>query len=419
MDCQRSSCTPSFNGFHGQFFVPTVSATSASSQESRKSSKTARLLDLFEVSTTQELQTKKKHRPIGLTEKRLRLILSEAKRIRTQSKNPANLLDICGESFLTVSSQAEPLQIFHLLPMPPKAMGETATIHDAFHVNKGKNITLKIARNEKYPSSRDTLKHEIQGLIHIHSKLNTKKIQAKPYVSFEIENVYCGFAGKTYALDLYNLLFEQGKIPPLQIRLLWCYDLAVALAELMTINVVHGDPKLENVFCREHEGRIKVCLGDFGAHFDLAKIDQIPLTFHSFSYGSCPFADFALIKQAVKENNGELFAAVRKAHDVYALGCLFHEILTGGPSPYPLGEGSFPDHSAPFDSAILNQHTQDENLCLLLEEMLHRDYLFRPNIFTIVQSMQPILKEFKCDFEESPLLKRETGDSYLKNLEED
>lgn len=419
MDCQRSSSTPSFNGFHGQFFVPTVSATSASSQEGRKSTKASRLLDLFEASATQELQTKKKHRPIGLTERRLRQILSEAKRSEAQSKNPTNLFKFRQESFLSISSQTNPLQIFRLPSIPPKATGETATIHDAFHINRGKNITLKIARNDKYPSSHDTLKHEIQGLINIHSKLDTKKIQASPYVSFEIKGTYCGFAGKTYTRDLYTLLFEQGERPQLEIRLLWCYDLAVALAELMTINVVHGDPKLENVFCTEHEGRIKVCLGDFGAHFDLSKIDQIPLTFHSFTYGSCPFADFALIKQAVEENNRELFAAVRKAHDVYALGCLFHEILTGGLSPYPLVEESFPDHSAPFDSSILNHHIQDENLRLLLEGMLHRDYLVRPNIFTVVQSMQPILKDFKCDFEESPLLNRETEDPSLKNSEED
>jgi serine/threonine protein kinase len=419
MDCQRSSSTPSLNGFHGQIFVPTVSVASASSQESRKSTKTARFLDLFEASTTQELQTKKKHRPIGLTEKRLRLILSEAKRSEAKSKNPTNLLKFRRESFLTISSQTEPLQIFRLPSIPPKATGETATIHDAFHINRGKNITLKIARNDKYPSSHDTLKHETQGLINIHSKLDTKKIQACPYVSFEIKGTFCGFAGKTYTRDLYTLLFEQGKIPHLEIRLLWCYDLAVALAELMTISIVHGDPKLENVFCTEHEGRIKVCLGDFGAHFDLTQIDQIPLTFHSFTYSSCPFADFTLIKQAVEENNRELFAAVRKAHDVYALGCLFHEILTGGRPPYPLSEGLFPDHSAPFDSSFLSNYIQDENFSLLLEGMLHSDYLVRPDIFTIVKSMQPILKEFKCDFEESPLLNRETRDSSLKTFEED
>jgi len=391
---------PLVSGGSGYFLGPQPTLI----QDSKQIQTNKRLFELFEASSSEELQTKRKQRPIGLTEKRLCLLISKAERKEAQTKNQANLFNFDEKKILTVSSQNQHLQIFRIDPDTQKAIGNTATIHDAFHINTGKFVTLKIARNDKYPESRNSLIHEKQGLIDAHARFSTKKVQAAPLAFFEIptlEGSYCGFAGKTYAFDLYSL-FEQKTSPNLQTKLLWCYDLTVALAQLMVAGLVHGDLKIENVLCKEGKYRLKVILGDFGAYFDLTKLQEIALNFNSFTLNYCPYRDFKFIEEAVKEDNRELYANVRKAHDVYALGCVFHEIMTEGQPPYPL-DGDFPDHSTPFNAYFLEHHIENQKFSTLVTRMLDPDYCDRPDIFSVLESLPPILNQYKCDFKECRL----------------
>ncbi|GAA4670825.1 protein kinase domain-containing protein [Nocardioides nanhaiensis] len=122
--------------------------------------------------------------------------------------------------------------------------------------------------------------------------------------------------------DLATLLAERGPLPPaLAARV--CSQVADALAAAHAVGVVHRDVKAANVLVRdaspEQAGRIHVYLGDFGvAHDSSGGLTTAGAVAGTWNY---------LAPERAEGSAGTPLT------DVYSVGCLFWETLTGRP-PY-------------------------------------------------------------------------------------
>lgn len=122
--------------------------------------------------------------------------------------------------------------------------------------------------------------------------------------------------------DLGTLLVERGPLPPaLAARV--CSQVADALAAAHAVGVVHRDVKAANVLVRdaspEQAGRIHVYLGDFGvAHDSSGGLTTAGAVAGTWNY---------LAPERAEGSTGTPLT------DVYSVGCLFWETLTGRP-PY-------------------------------------------------------------------------------------
>lgn len=122
--------------------------------------------------------------------------------------------------------------------------------------------------------------------------------------------------------DLGTLLAERGPLPPaLAARV--CSQVADALAAAHAVGVVHRDVKAANVLVRdaspEQAGRIHVYLGDFGvAHDSSGGLTTAGAVAGTWNY------------LAPERAEGSVGTPLT---DVYSVGCLFWETLTGRP-PY-------------------------------------------------------------------------------------
>ena len=130
-----------------------------------------------------------------------------------------------------------------------------------------------------------------------------------------------------------DILKKKGRIP-WKDTIAYARQVCKALEYAHKFGVVHRDLKPANLFLTKEE---RLCLGDFGIARDM---DATALTAAGFTVGTCAY-------MAPEQITGQ--AAITPKTDLYALGCVLFEMLTGQ-TPYQ-GENQ---------AEVLFKHVQSE-----------------------------------------------------------
>jgi len=189
--------------------------------------------------------------------------------------------------------------------------GGAGAVFRARNLNDGKEYALKTLTSET------TINEEIHKRfvreISVAQKLKHENIVAYDYCGFDENVLYYTMELVPWG-NLSDVLAKKKKLP-------WrdaaeCgIDICRGLEHLHQSNIVHRDLKPANIFLSD-DGRLKI--GDFGLARDL---DSMRLTVEGFTVGT---AKYLAPEQAMAK-------AVDGRTDLYALGCLLFEMLTGRP----------------------------------------------------------------------------------------
>ena len=198
--------------------------------------------------------------------------------------------------------------------------GGMGTVYKAKHITLPRTFAIKILRDEL---------SEDEGFI--------ERFRREAIAASRVEHpnvIYITDFGKTDEGEVYlimeylqgvgldQVLANQGRLPQNRaINIL--AQIADALDVAHSVNVVHRDLKPENILITEERGRKDfVKLLDFGiAKVRTPEFDGAPLTIQGEVFGT---AEYMSPEQATgKQVDGR--------SDLYAVGCLAHELLTGEP----------------------------------------------------------------------------------------
>ena len=198
--------------------------------------------------------------------------------------------------------------------------GGMGTVYKARHITLPRTFAIKILREEL---------SEDEGFI--------ERFRREAIAASRVEHsnvIYITDFGKTHEGEVYlvmeylqgvgldQLLAQQGRLAPTRaVNIL--AQIADALDVAHSVNVIHRDLKPENILLTEERGRKDfVKLLDFGiAKVRTPEFDGAPLTIQGEVFGT---AEYMSPEQATGKN-------VDGRSDLYAVGCLAHELLTGEP----------------------------------------------------------------------------------------
>jgi serine/threonine protein kinase len=252
----------------------------------------------------------------------------------------------------------------------PLARGNMGQVYEALDERTGEKVAVKTMlrrRNGELVSLREADKNalrfqrEVRIMARLHSDNLPRIIDGgldgdQPYLAMEY------VPGMTLAA----LIAEEGRL-----RVAWAAALGAQIAAGLAVahraSVVHRDLKPSNVMITP-DGVVKVL--DFGAGLILDDVDGEPLTTSGATIGT---ARYMSPEQAKAQ-------AVTPATDLYALGCVLYEMLTGAP-PFD-GETAYElmnqqVEQAPVPVSSLRSEVP-EALDLLVSRLLEKDPANRP-----------------------------------------
>lgn len=202
-----------------------------------------------------------------------------------------------------------------------------------FVVSEGAMLPLKIG------PSKD-IAREVQHLKGAHATGNYSGFQAVPLVDFVKigkKGISCFVCPIEYDYDLFGWL---EKNPPIahkdnSIRITYCQELLRHLIELYKRNKRHGDIKPENIFVKKDQQGFQFLLGGFKAVKDFDETDP------KEKYSVVPFTKYYTTEEEIyrlheigrnaTKDRDEKFRNLSEKRDVFALGCVFFQILMGYP----------------------------------------------------------------------------------------
>ena len=195
-------------------------------------------------------------------------------------------------------------------------VGGMGTVHAATDLRLGRRVALKIVLGHHASSPEFTARFQREAAVlarldspHVVAIYDHGEHQGHPYIAMQYA------AGG----DLGHLLQRRGAMPlPLAARV--CAQVADALVAAHAVGVVHRDVKPANVLLRDDRvDRLHVYLSDFG----VALTEASGLTSPGAIAGTWNY----LAPERTRGEHGS------PASDLYSVGCLFHELVTGRP-PY-------------------------------------------------------------------------------------
>ncbi|MEO9322668.1 protein kinase [Nocardioides sp. C4-1] len=195
-------------------------------------------------------------------------------------------------------------------------LGGMGVVHAATDTRLGRRVALKIVLGHHTTSAEFTTRFQREAAVlarldspHVVAIFDHGEHEGQPYIAMQYA------AGG----DLGAFLKRRGAMPPaLAARV--ASQVADALVAAHAVGVVHRDVKPANVLLRdERTDRLHVYLSDFG----VALTESTGLTSPGAIAGTWNYL-------APERARGEVGSP---ASDVYAVGCLFHELLTGR-TPY-------------------------------------------------------------------------------------
>ena len=195
-------------------------------------------------------------------------------------------------------------------------VGGMGTVHAATDLRLGRRVALKIVLGHHAATPEYVARFQREAAVlarldspHVVAIYDHGEHEGHPYIAMQLA------AGG----DLGHLLRRRGAMPPdLAARV--CAQVSDALVAAHAVGVVHRDVKPANVLLRDDRvDRIHVYLSDFG----VALTEATGLTTPGAIAGTWNY----LAPERTRGEHGS------PASDVYSVGCLFWELLTGQP-PY-------------------------------------------------------------------------------------
>lgn len=190
------------------------------------------------------------------------------------------------------------------------ASGTVGDVYYARHRTTGQRAVVKFLQS--HAESEPDLQRRFVREVAILERLNHPNIVrhydcglAEDRIYFAMELVDCG--------TLREVLRKRGKLPWRE-AVECAMQICAALAHAHAIGVIHRDLKPANLFLAE-DGLVKV--GDFGLARDM---NNTRLTIDGQTVGTCRY-------MPPEQIAGE--AELSGATDLYALGCILYEMLTG------------------------------------------------------------------------------------------
>lgn len=162
------------------------------------------------------------------------------------------------------------------------------------------------------------------------------------------------------------------------------------LATLHRENVLHRDLKPENIMVQDG-GRVD--LSDFGGSIKVT--DET--TCEDICYGTytpvyVPASDLKLSVQYADNGDKDALIELKKKGDVFAMGTILFESLSGGELPYKLGKDGHPLVHTPYRGEALN-HIKSAKFRNFIQKMLHPDPSQRPSAEKAVKIYEKFVKK--------------------------
>ncbi len=242
----------------------------------------------------------------------------------------------------------------------------------------GKIQVFKQAKAKAQGAKAD-IENEFKLLKEIHAKGKVWGIQAEPSLQLEMTSYKSGYLGKKYDSD-YATDIKKYKSYASEQKLSDLHQLLFGLKYLADHDILHGDLKPENVFVKTGRKGIKrVHIADLGGACQVdAKLPNIENSFllgRGFTSWYAPKGDMNAANRFIIGRNKQSLIEVEKKRDVFAMGFLLYEALTGGKLPFKFDSSGYPILSTYNE---IKDNSIPEEIIGLIKKMLMPDYKARP-----------------------------------------
>ena len=249
------------------------------------------------------------------------------------------------------------------------AKGGMGVVYKAIHPSLKRYVVIKKMTSRGNSLNAERFKKEAQILMDMHSPYI---VQLFDYFTeagsrFMVEELVDGLA-----LD--KLIKKQTVLPP-PVALLILQDSCLALKHAHAKNIIHRDIKPGNILI-SRRGEIK--LADFGIASDQDDREN-NMTLSGMSLGTPAY---------MSPEQFEDSASVDSRADIYSLGIMLYEMVTGG-KPYP-GEFSMENFKIIKKGRYIHARKIDRKIPKEIEALIHK--MIRPNPKKRFQSIDQVLR---------------------------
>lgn len=252
------------------------------------------------------------------------------------------------------------------------AKGGMGVVYKAIHPSLKRYVVIKKMTSRGNSLNAERFKKEAQILMDMHS----------PYIVQLFD--YFTEAGSRYMVEelvdgiaLDKLIKKQTVLPP-PVAMLIMQDSCLALKHAHSKKIIHRDIKPGNILI-SRRGEIK--LADFGIASDREDTEN-NITLSGMSLGTPAY---------MSPEQFEDSASVDERADIYSLGIMLYEMLTGT-KPYP-GEFSMENFKIIKKGKYIHARRIDKKIPKELEALIHK--MIRPNPKKRYQSIDQVLRAIK------------------------
>jgi hypothetical protein len=322
---------------------------------------------------------------------------------RKEAESQGIVYDLDNKTYLMKFQQ----KILHVYLISAKqqlgAAGSTGTAYKVLNVSAGIFEAIKLAHASK--QARESIKAEYEMLIEANKAGEHTNLQQKPTIDFEFQledEEWYGMTGPLYQGNLSEWIQRKRSMTE---RIKCCQQLMQGAYELWEKRKIqHFDLKPGNIFVDSVFGRTVFRIADFGSAFSRGTMRCPPWTcgyyqesersaLRKILEGTMAERDAAAVTKAQAK-----FVKQAAAVDLFALGTVFYQVVTGEPKAFPYPKQimrslgiELINELAPFDArGTLKQAEVPPAIINLVEQMVQHKPENRISVEAAMRAWQAI-----------------------------